>query len=53
MCSGGAGTNNGPGGFMGEGEYLHFVQAALDTDALRLQTIDHHGRVRERFIRTN
>jgi hypothetical protein len=48
ICSGGAGTNFGPGGFMGEGEYHHFVQSALDAHQFRLQTIDPEGRVRER-----
>lgn len=47
ICSGGAGTSYGPGGFMGDGEYHHFVQAALDADGLRLQTIDTDGCVRE------
>ena len=49
ICSGGAGTSYGPGGFMGEGEYHHFVQAALDTEEFRLQTVDMAGCVRERF----
>ena len=49
ICSGGAGTNHGPGGFMGDGEYHHFVQATLDANELRLQTIDTDGRVREQF----
>jgi hypothetical protein len=49
ICSGGAGTNYGPGGFMGEGEYHHFVQAALDESEFRLQTIDPEGRVREHY----
>ncbi len=49
ICSGGAGTNHGPGGFMGEGEYHHFVQAALDANGLRLQTIDPEQQVRERY----
>ena len=49
ICSGGAGTNAGPGGFMGEGEYHHLVQAALDAEGLRLQTVDVNGSVRDRF----
>jgi len=49
ICSGGAGTNYGPGGFMGDGEYHHFVQAVLDADGFRLQTVDADGCVRERF----
>jgi hypothetical protein len=48
ICTGGAGTNYGPGGFMGEGEYHHFVQAALDAHEFRLQTIDPGTRVRAR-----
>ncbi|MBW2368049.1 MAG: metallophosphoesterase [Deltaproteobacteria bacterium] len=58
VCSGGAGTNFGPGGtgegqFMGEGEYHHFVQAALDENEFRLQTVDKDGCVRERFTLKN
>ena len=49
VCSGGAGTSYGPGGFMGEGEYHHFVQAALDAHEFRLQAIDPETRVRERY----
>ena len=54
VCSGGAGTNFGPGGtgegeFMGEGEYHHFVQAALDEDGFHFQTVDKAGSIRERF----
>ena len=49
VCSGDAGTNYGPGGFMGEDEYHHFVQAAIDEGGFHLQTIDIHGVVRERF----
>jgi hypothetical protein len=52
ICSGGAGTNYGPGGFMGEGEYHHFVRAALDAENFRLETIDIEGVVRESFSRT-
>ena len=48
ICSGGAGTSAGPGGFMGDDEYHHFVQASLDANEFRLQTIDPEGRVRER-----
>ena len=51
ICSGGAGTNYGPGGFMGDGEYHHFVQAALDEHEFRLQTIDTDGQVTERYSR--
>jgi hypothetical protein len=51
ICSGGAGTNYGPDGFMGKGEYHHFVQATLDAKGLHLQTVDVDGVVRERFSR--
>jgi hypothetical protein len=36
---------------MGKGEYHHFVQAALDANGLRLQTVDASGEVRERFAK--
>ena len=49
ICSGGAGTSYGPGGFMGECEYHHAVQAVVDMDGFRLQTLDLEGRVRERL----
>ena len=49
VCSGGAGTNFGDGGFMGDGEYHHFVQAALDSSDFRLQTVDVDGAVKETF----
>jgi hypothetical protein len=49
ICNGGAGTNSGPGGFMGPGEYHHFVQAALDANEFRLQTVDPGTRVPERY----
>ena len=52
ICSGGAGTNSGPGGFMGEGEYHHFVQVALDGQKFQLQTIDPEMRVRERYSKS-
>lgn len=47
VCSGGAGTNYGPGGFMGKGEYHHFVQASLDPREFHLQSIDADGVTRE------
>jgi hypothetical protein len=52
ICSGGAGTNHGPGGFMGDGEYHHFAQVSLDEHEFRLQTIDPDGHVRERHVKT-
>ena len=51
ICSGGAGTSSGPGGFMGEGEYHHLVQAALDSTEFRLQSIDVDGIARETLTR--
>jgi hypothetical protein len=51
VCSGGAGTSYGSGGFMGDGEYHHLVQAALDKDGFRLQTVDIEDNIRERFSR--
>ena len=36
---------------MGNGEYHHFVQTALDAKGLHLQTVDVDGVVRERFSR--
>ena len=50
ICSGGAGTSYGPGGFMGAGEYHHAVQAAVDATGLQYQTLDLEGNVRERRI---
>lgn len=48
VCSGGAGTNFGPGGFMpGPAEYLHAVQAAIDGHGLRYRTLDVAGTARE------
>jgi len=50
VCTGGAGTVAGPGGFMpGATEYLHFVDVALDGDGCRLRTIDDTGAERERI----
>lgn len=48
LCSGGAGTNYGPHGFMpGPTEYLHCVQVALDAQGLRCQVLDVAGTCRE------
>ena len=49
VCSGGAGTNYGPGGFMGEGEYHHYVQASVDPGNFQLQSIDVEGVSRETY----
>jgi hypothetical protein len=49
VCTGGAGTNYGPGGFMGDGEYHHFVRATLNEHAFILEVIDSDGFVRERL----
>jgi hypothetical protein len=46
ICSAGAGTaHRMPEGF----EYLHAVQAVLDTEGLRYQVLDIDGQVRERL----
>ena len=37
------------GGFMGDGAYHHFMQAALDVDEWRLQTIDPQGPVKQQY----
>jgi hypothetical protein len=34
---------------MGEGEYHHFVQAALDRQGFRIHSVDDTGAVREEF----
>jgi hypothetical protein len=48
VCTGGAGTNAGPGGFMpGPTEYLHALQFALDRQGARWQVLDVDGRTRE------
>ena len=47
LTTGGAGTNYGPNGFMGPDEYHHLVQAALDGQGLRCQTLDLLGNIRE------
>lgn len=50
VCTGGAGTNYGPGGFMpGRTEYHHAVQFAVDPAGTRYQVIDTNGTVRERL----
>jgi hypothetical protein len=51
ICSGGAGTSFGPGGFMGDGAYHHFVQASIDASEFRLQTVDIDGNIRETYSR--
>lgn len=47
LTTGGAGTNYGPGGFMGDDEYHHLVQISLDDQGLRGQTLDMQGKIRE------
>ena len=50
VCTGGAGTNYGPGGFMpGRTEYHHAVQFAVDLAGIRYQVIDTNGAIRERL----
>lgn len=48
ICSGGAGTDFGPGGFMpGMTEYLHAAQVAIDKQGLRYQVLDTAGEIKE------
>ena len=49
ICTAGAGTAHR---MPPEQEYLHFVQAALDSDGLRYQVLDRAGRMRE-WLRLN
>jgi hypothetical protein len=50
ICTGGAGTIAGPGGFMpGRTEYHHLVQMAVDRVGMRYQVLDTEGKVRERL----
>ena len=50
ICTGGAGTNYGPGGFMpGRTEYHHAVQFAVDSAGMRYQVIDTNGAMREQL----
>ncbi len=47
LCSGGAGTEYGPGGVMGEGEYRHFVTCEVSPDRFAFEAIDEGGVTRE------
>jgi hypothetical protein len=48
ICTGGAGTNYGPGGFMpGRTEYLHAAQFAVDPRGVCYQVLDTNGAMRE------
>lgn len=47
LCTGGAGTNYGPGGFMrGGGQFHHFVDCRLDQGELNLSVIDDNRQER-------
>jgi hypothetical protein len=47
VLTGGAGTEYGPGGFMGgDTSYHHFVEIAIDDSGVRYQVIDTAGRTR-------
>lgn len=47
LCSGGAGTEYGPGGVMGDGEYRHHVACRVSPDRLAFEAIDESGVIRE------
>ncbi|MBM3532357.1 MAG: hypothetical protein FJX60_04890 [Alphaproteobacteria bacterium] len=47
LCSGGAGTEFGPDGVMGNGEFRHFVTVTVSSERLAFEAIDENGRVRE------
>ena len=47
VCTGGAGTNYGPGGFMrGNRQFHHFVDCQLEDGSLHLSAIDQQARER-------
>lgn len=47
LCSGGAGTEYGPDGVMGNGEFRHFVTCTISPEQFAFEAIDENGRVRE------
>jgi hypothetical protein len=47
LCSGGAGTEYGPDGVMGNGEFRHFVACTVSPERLAFEAIDENGRPRE------
>jgi hypothetical protein len=47
LCSGGAGTEYGPGGVMGEGEYRHYVTCTVSPARFAFEAIDENGVTRE------
>lgn len=47
ITSGGAGTRYGPCGFMGDGGYHHLVHATMESQKLRIRTIDPDSKLRE------
>jgi Calcineurin-like phosphoesterase len=49
ITSGGAGTQYGPGGFMGDSEYHHLVHATLEGRKMTITTVDTTSTLRERL----
>jgi hypothetical protein len=47
LCSGGAGTEYGPDGVMGNGEFRHFVTMTVSPERFAFEAIDENGRARE------
>ncbi len=47
LCSGGAGTEYGPDGVMGNGEFRHFVNCMVSPERFAFEAIDENGRTRE------
>lgn len=47
LCSGGAGTEYGPDGVMGPGEFRHFVTCTVSPERFVFEAIDENGRPRE------
>ena len=47
LCSGGAGTEYGPDGVMGSGEFRHFVTCSVSPERFAFEAIDENGRPRE------
>jgi hypothetical protein len=47
ITSGGAGTQYGPGGFMGDGEYHHLVHATIENRKVTIRAVDADSRLRE------
>lgn len=47
LCSGGAGTEYGPDGVMGNGEFRHFVTCTVSPERFAFEAIDENGAARE------